>query len=64
MDCALGIAGKDFVIVATDCTVARSIVAFKHDEVKCYDLDEHKVLATAGDHGMCLIFYVCMHNIH
>lgn len=49
MDCALGLTGKDFVMVATDCTVARSIVAIKHDEDKIYDLDETKVLATAGD---------------
>jgi 20S proteasome subunit beta 4 len=51
MDCAIGLVGKDFVMFMTDMTVARSIVAFKHDEDKIKRLDKTKLLATAGDHA-------------
>jgi 20S proteasome subunit beta 4 len=51
MDCAIGLVGKDFVMLMTDMTVARSIVAFKHDEDKIQRLDQSKLLATSGDHA-------------
>jgi len=51
MDCAIGIVGKDFVMLMTDMTVARSIVAYKHDEDKIQRLDRTKLLATSGDHA-------------
>jgi 20S proteasome subunit beta 4 len=50
-DCSVGIVGKDFVMLMVDTTVARSIVAFKHDEDKIVKLDAHKLLATSGDHA-------------
>lgn len=49
MDCAIGITGRDFVMLMTDMTVARSIVAYKHDEDKIYRLDRTKLLATTGE---------------
>ena len=51
MDCAIGVVGKDFVMLMTDMSVARSIIAFKHDEDKIQRLDRTKLLATVGDHA-------------
>jgi 20S proteasome subunit beta 4 len=51
MDCAIGLVGENFVMLMTDMTVARSIVAFKHDEDKIRRLDRTKLLATSGDHA-------------
>ena len=49
MDCCLALVGKDFVMVATDMGVARSIVTFKHDEDKIAKVDATKLLAMSGD---------------
>uniref|UniRef100_K3X2V0 Proteasome subunit beta n=1 Tax=Globisporangium ultimum (strain ATCC 200006 / CBS 805.95 / DAOM BR144) TaxID=431595 RepID=K3X2V0_GLOUD len=48
MDSIFGIVGKDFVIVAADAKVARSILVYKDDEDKTVDLDSHKVLVGSG----------------
>lgn len=49
MDSAFGICGKDWVIVATDTGVNRSIFTLKHDEDKIMDLNTNKVLAASGE---------------
>ena len=48
--------GKDFVMLATDMGVARSIVTFKHDEEKMVRVDNTKVLAMAGDQASRSMF--------
>jgi len=49
MDCALGLVGKGYVMLVTDTTQIRSIVAYKHDEDKIVKLAKRKALATAGE---------------
>lgn len=51
MDAAIGIVGKDFVMVMADMTVARSILSFKHDDDKIKQISPTKVLATTGDYS-------------
>ena len=34
MDSVFGLVGGDYVLLVGDCTAARSIVAYKHDEEK------------------------------
>ncbi|EER13388.1 proteasome subunit beta type 2, putative [Perkinsus marinus ATCC 50983] len=47
-DCAFGIAGKDWVIIAADSHVEQSIVKFKTTEDKIYEMDNNKLVAAAG----------------
>lgn len=49
MDSAFGICGKDWVIVATDTAVNRSIFTLKSDEDKIMDLNSNKVIAVTGE---------------
>ena len=49
MDCALGLVGKGYVMLVTDMSQIRSIMAFKHDEDKIMKLTNTKLLATAGE---------------
>ena len=49
MDSIFGICGKDWVIVAADTLVNRSIFTLKHDEDKIMILDNFKVLGAAGE---------------
>lgn len=51
MDILLGLVGKDYVMTVADRAQARSIVVFKHDEDKIFELDSHMVMATAGPQG-------------
>ncbi|KAI9917059.1 hypothetical protein PsorP6_018237 [Peronosclerospora sorghi] len=48
MDSIFGIVGKDFVLLAADCKVSRSILVYKDDEDKSIHLDNHKVMVTSG----------------
>ncbi|DBA00595.1 TPA: hypothetical protein N0F65_007724 [Lagenidium giganteum] len=48
MDSIFGIVGKDFVLLAADSKVARSILVYKDDEDKLVSLDKHKVLVGLG----------------
>eukprot|EP00164_Ancoracysta_twista_P001432 GFYU01001867.1.p1 GENE.GFYU01001867.1~~GFYU01001867.1.p1 ORF type:complete len:210 (-),score=71.25 GFYU01001867.1:343-930(-) len=50
-DSILGIATKDFAILAADATVAHSILVQKADEDKILSLDSTKLLASGGDAG-------------
>jgi 20S proteasome alpha/beta subunit len=49
MDSIFGICGKDWVIVAADTAVNRSIFTLKHDEDKIMALGSNKVLAASGE---------------
>ena len=49
MDSVFGIAGKDFVIVVSDCSVNRSIFTLKHDEDKIMQLNKFKILGCSGE---------------
>ena len=49
MDSVFGICGKDWVIVATDTAVNRSIFNLKNDEDKIMPLSEFKLIAAAGE---------------
>mmetsp|Transcript_10758 Transcript_10758/g.12773 ORF Transcript_10758/g.12773 Transcript_10758/m.12773 type:complete len:194 (+) Transcript_10758:53-634(+) len=51
MDSLFGLVGKDYVITVADRAQARSIVVFKHDEDKIFNLDTHMVMATSGPQG-------------
>lgn len=48
MDSTFGLRGKDYVILASDASVARSILVFKHDVDKIVELDPHKMMVGAG----------------
>ena len=49
MDSVFGICGKEWVIIASDQAVNRSIFTLKHDEDKVIILDKFKVLGAAGE---------------
>lgn len=51
MDAALGIKGRDFVILMADTTAGRSILAYKHDEDKIAQLGSHQLLACTGENA-------------
>ncbi|XP_047000004.1 proteasome subunit beta type-2 [Schistocerca americana] len=51
METLLGIAFRDFVIVAADMTHAKSIMVMKDDEDKLQKLSEKLVMAIAGEAG-------------
>ncbi|CAH0482132.1 unnamed protein product [Peronospora belbahrii] len=56
MDSIFGIVGKDFVLLAADCKVARSILVYKDDEDKSIHLDNSKVMVTSGPQSDRLAF--------
>lgn len=49
MDCAFAVAGKDFVIIASDRSVARSIIKLQDSDDKLTAISSHQVLATVGE---------------
>ena len=49
MDAIFGICGKDWVIIACDTSVNRSIFTLKHDEDKIMTLNNFKLFAAAGE---------------
>lgn len=49
MDSAFGICGKDWVILATDTSVNRSIFTLKHDDDKIMQVNKFKILAASGE---------------
>ena len=51
MECIFGFAGKDFVMTATDCTVAQSILIVKSTEDKSRALSKRIVLLYSGESG-------------
>eukprot|EP01129_Flabellula_baltica_P017102 TRINITY_DN9377_c0_g1_i2.p1 TRINITY_DN9377_c0_g1~~TRINITY_DN9377_c0_g1_i2.p1 ORF type:complete len:198 (-),score=47.52 TRINITY_DN9377_c0_g1_i2:62-655(-) len=51
MDSIIGVVGKDFVLMASDLTQARSIMVQKSDEDKIVQIDDSKMFAVAGEYG-------------
>jgi len=51
MECLIGLKGKDFVLLAADTTAGRSIVVFKKDQNKMYELSSKLLMAVVGDGG-------------
>ena len=49
MDSTFGICGKDWVIVACDSSVNRSIFTLKHDDDKIVELNKFKVMGASGE---------------
>ena len=49
MDSTFGICGKDFVIVAADTAVNRSIFTLKHDDDKIMQINKFKVMSCSGE---------------
>ena len=49
MDSCFGICGKDWVILASDMAVNRSIFTLKHDEDKIMQLNKFKIVAASGE---------------
>jgi len=56
MECIIGITGADFVILASDTTAARSIVAMKKDHDKMFELSEKLLMGVVGDSGDAVQF--------
>ncbi|BGP55730.1 hypothetical protein JCM8202_005705 [Rhodotorula sphaerocarpa] len=51
MEVAFGITGKDYVLLASDTSAARSIVKMKGDEDKQKEVGKHLVIAYSGEPG-------------
>lgn len=51
MEGILGIAFKDFVLLAADTTAAHSIILVKNDQSKVYQLSERLIMGVCGDQG-------------
>jgi 20S proteasome subunit beta 4 len=49
MDCVFGIQGNDYVLIASDRSVARSIVKLKDSEDKLTLLSDNQILGAAGE---------------
>ena len=48
-DCVFGIVGKDFVLIASDRGVTRSVLKIQDCDDKLTDLSNNQVLGTSGD---------------
>eukprot|EP01023_Acetabularia_acetabulum_P045534 TRINITY_DN4620_c0_g1_i1.p2 TRINITY_DN4620_c0_g1~~TRINITY_DN4620_c0_g1_i1.p2 ORF type:complete len:193 (+),score=31.86 TRINITY_DN4620_c0_g1_i1:144-722(+) len=51
MDFMMGIRGKDFVLVCSDTAAVMQIINLKDDEDKIIPIDQHKLMAIAGEAG-------------
>jgi 20S proteasome subunit beta 4 len=49
MDCVFGISGDDFVIIASDRAVARSIIKLQDSDDKLTVLNDYQILGAAGE---------------
>lgn len=56
MDFLVGLKGKDFTMVMTDKTIARSILVMKQDQDKMITLNDKTLLCSAGEVGDCTSF--------
>ncbi|GIY38679.1 proteasome subunit beta type-2 [Caerostris extrusa] len=56
MECLLGIAFKDFVVLATDRIVCHSIVVVKKDEDKMFKLGDRLMMLVCGEPGDTIQF--------
>lgn len=55
-DTLIGIAGKDFVVIAADTSSGRSVLRFKDDADKIMHLDKNKLMGYGGEVGDYLQF--------
>lgn len=51
MEGILGVAFKDFVLLAADTTAAHSIIMVKNDQSKVYQLSDRLIMGVCGDQG-------------
>jgi 20S proteasome subunit beta 4 len=51
MDSLIALVGKDYVLMAADTSLARSIIVMKHDEDKILPLDSSKMMGMTGEQG-------------
>jgi len=51
MECLIGMAFDDFVMVAADQTNARSIMVMKSDQNKFFNMSDRLVMAVSGESG-------------
>jgi len=56
MECLIGIRGKDFVLLASDSVVGRSVVSMKDDYDKSFHLGSHLLMSVSGDNGDAVQF--------
>jgi len=56
MDFLIGIVGKDFTLMAADCSQARSIVVMKKDMDKSKDISENCLMLASGEVGDTVAF--------
>lgn len=56
MDGLIGVAFKDFVLLAADKTMTHSILAVKHDQKKIHKLSDHLMMGVVGEPGDTLQF--------
>ncbi|VDD82195.1 unnamed protein product [Mesocestoides corti] len=56
MECIIGIAFKDFVIIAADSRINFSIITLKGDADKMFKLSNHSVMAVCGEAGDAVQF--------
>jgi 20S proteasome alpha/beta subunit len=48
-DCVFGITGKDFVIIGSDLSAARSIIKIQDEDYKLTQLTNNQILAVSGE---------------
>ncbi|KAG8236854.1 hypothetical protein J437_LFUL017219 [Ladona fulva] len=51
MECLIGIAFNDYVLIAADMTNAHSIMVMKDDEEKLYQISKKMVMGVSGEAG-------------
>lgn len=56
VDCVFGIAGKDFIIIASDLAATRSILKIQDEDVKITQLSKNQILAVSGENADRLDF--------
>jgi len=56
MECLIGIRGKDFVLLASDSVVGRSVVSMKQDYDKSFHLSNNLLMSVCGDSGDAVQF--------
>lgn len=51
VDCVFGIAGKDFIILASDLAATRSIIKIQDEDLKITQLTKNQILAISGENA-------------
>jgi len=53
MDALFGVAGRDFVVLASDTYFRNNVVVSKTDHIRCTKISDSVAVITAGDQGDC-----------